>query len=185
MRWMALAALCGCSTTDAPAWALQHAQVTVSADSGTITGYQTWEFYSEKWADDRSKDEHLCARVQNITGEAEPVLPDGCPACIASYALTVEELETDCSGSVAGDDSYAGVTRYAIGAVDSSVQDLDPYPGDSMGWYVSWSTDDVEALGFAYAETLDEGEEAEAPGWVAGLTYTFWPGFVWDLSKKG
>lgn len=184
MRLLCLALLCACDTGKVPAWALQHAQVTVSPDGSSISGYQTWEFFGEGWEQGREQEEHVCARVQALVGAAEPTLPEGCPGCIGSFELTLEELETDCTGSEADDPSYAGVTRYAIGAVDASVTDLDPYPGDSLGWYVAWSTEEVDALGYAYNDALERGEEPEAPGWVAGLSYVLWPAFVWDLSAR-
>lgn len=190
MRWTPLSlpgllALSGCATSDTPRWALQHASVTMAPDGASISGYQTWEFYREGWEEGRDQEDHLCARVQSIEGDAEPTLPSGCPGCIASFSLTLAELQTDCAGDEADDPSYAGVTLYAIGSVDNSVTELDPYPGDSMGWYVAWSTEDVDPIGFAYNDALDAGEEPEAAGLVAGLTYTLWPAFVWDLAVKG
>ncbi len=184
MRWSPLLLLCACSTSAAPRWALQHASVTVSADGGSISGYQTWEFYGEKWEEGRDQEDHLCARVQSLEGSAEPSLPTGCPGCIASFSLSLAELESDCTGEEATDPSYAGVTLYAIGSVDNAVSAIDPFPGESMGWYVAWSTEEVDALGFAYNGALDEGEEPEAAGWVEGLRYTLWPAFVWDLSAR-
>lgn len=185
MKWIPLLLLAACAPADVPAWALQHASVTVSPDGATISGTQTWEFYSARWEEGRDQDDHICARAQTITGEALASLPDGCPGCIGAFSMMVEELDTDCTGEVATDPSYAGTTLYAIGSVDRSVESLDPYPGDSMGWFVAWSTEDVEPLGFAYNDALDAGEEPEAPGWVVGLTYVLWPAFVWDLAAEG
>lgn len=184
MRLIALSLLGACGTSDTAVWAFQHAEVTVSPDLGSVEGYQTWEFYSERWEQTRDEREHICARVQRVAGEAEATLPEGCPGCLASYALTIHEVETDCAGLEGAETSYAGVTRYAIGAVDQSIEALDPYPGDSLGWYVSWSGEDVVALGFAWDAALDLSQEPESSGWEANQAYVLWPAFVWDLRAE-
>lgn len=189
-RLLALPLLClaalpvGCGGGDTPAWAVQHATLEVTNDGSEIAGYQVWEFYNSHWERSRSQDDHLCARTQSVYGLAEAVLPDGCPGCIASYEVTLSEVQTDCGGVEAGAATYAGVTRYAIGTVDRAISDDDPYPGDSMGWYVGWGEDPVITLGYAWNEALDAGEPAAAPGWMGGEAYTLSPAFVWDLGAS-
>lgn len=178
------ATLGGCSRERTPAWAREHATVEVSDDGGGIEGYQTWEFYTEAWADDQDDAEHICARVQSIEGVAESDMPEGCPGCVASYALTLTELDTDCEEPEASADTYAGTTRYAIGAVATRLTDDDPHPGDSQGWYGGWGGTEVEALGFAWNEAIDQGDEPDLEGWAAGESYTLSPGYVWKLSGK-
>ena len=172
----------GCGGGDTPAWAVQHATVEVTNDGSEIAGYQIWEFYNSKWERSRSQDDHLCARTQSLYGAAEAVLPEGCPGCLASYAVEVTEVQSDCAGVEAGAASYAGVTRYAIGAVDQELVDEDPHPGDSEGWYVGWGEDDVMSLGYAWNDAIDQGQTPTVAGWVGGEGYTLSPAFVWDLS---
>ena len=101
-------ALCGallqaCGGGDEPAWAVQHATLEITNDGAEVAGYQIWEFYNSAWERTRSQDDHVCARVQSVYGAAEAVLPEGCPGCVASYAVALEELQTDCVGPEGGD----------------------------------------------------------------------------------
>ena len=182
-------ALCGallqaCGGGDEPAWAVQHATLEITNDGAEVAGYQIWEFYNSAWERTRSQDDHVCARVQSVYGAAEAVLPEGCPGCVASYAVALEELQTDCVGPEASASSYAGVVRYAIGGVDRAIADDDPYPGDSLGWYVGWDDGAVVSLGFAWNDTLNEGQTPASAGWIGGEAYTLSPAFVWDLSAS-
>ena len=172
---------CG-SPDQTPAWALQHATVDVSDDGSSLDGYQIWEFYTAAWAKSQDGADHVCSRVQSLVGTSESHLPDGCPGCVASYAIALVELETDCDGDEGTADTYAGTTRYAIGAVANGLADDDPHPGTSQGWFGGWGGTSVEALGFAWNAALDQGESPTADGWVGGETYTLEPGFAWDLS---
>ena len=179
MRWLFLGALAGCADRETAAWALQHGTVTVS--DGTFEGYQIWEFYNARWDRTRNEKDHLCSRVQEITGAISTEVPLGCLGCVATYQIVIDEVETDCEGPEADDDSYGGVATYALGEVNAALSDDDPYPGESLGWYVAWAGGDLNPMGYAGNQALDQGLEPALDGWSAGAAYTLWPAYVWEL----
>lgn len=165
---------------DAPAYVVQHAEVDVNVD-GSLSGYQTWEFYAAGWKRKRSADDHICARVQALDGQVAANLA-GCEGCVAAYALTFEEVDTDCDTSLAGQASYAAVTHFAIGDVPDEITGEDPYPGRSLGWYQSFDGATVEPMGFAWNDLLGGGAEGGVPpGWSTDTGYVLWPAWAWEL----
>jgi hypothetical protein len=147
----------GCAS-DEVSWAVHHASVLPSETA--LAGTQIWEFFTPDWASSGDADAFVCARGQIVTGTVTAALP-GCDGCVASYELDVAELETDCASPL----------------------DADPYPGRSLGWYVSIDGVEMEPYGFAYDEALDWAGELGAPGWTSGQTYTLWPAYAWDLRE--
>lgn len=171
--------LLACST-GAPVWAVHHASLEPSSTGAT--GTQTWEMFTAEWASNGKAEEFVCARAQLVTG-AVIAAPDGCTGCVAAYDLTYSELESDCAAPTDTDPAFATPVSIGIGDAPADLADLDPWPGRSLGWYVSVDGVTMSAYGFAYPEGLDWAGEVGAPGWVAGQLYTLWPAFAWDLRE--
>lgn len=172
-------ALAACAS-DEPVWAVHHASL-VPTESG-VSGTQTWEFFSEDWAQSGDPDAFVCARAQLVTGVVVAALP-GCDGCVAAYDLAFTELESDCEGDLATDAGFATPPTIGLGDVPGDLDELDPYPGRSVGWYLSTDGVELTAYGYAYEEVLDWSGDVGAPGWRIGQTYTLWPAFAWDLRE--
>lgn len=173
------AVLGGCAS-DEPVWAVHHASV-VPGESG-LDGTQTWEFFDAAWARSGDEDAFVCARGQLVTGALIAALP-GCDGCLAAYTLEVAELESDCAAPYDADPAYTTPRAIGIGDVPDALADADPYPGRSLGWYLSVDGQQMEPYGFAYDEALDWAGELGAPGWTSGQAYTLWPAYAWDLRE--
>jgi hypothetical protein len=169
----------GCAS-DSPAWAVQHASV-IPAETG-LGGTQTWEFFTAKWAKTGSADAYVCGRAQLVGGDVTASLP-GCDGCTVAYSVDLEELESDCADPLDSDPAYLTPRAFGIGDVPEVLADLDPYPGRSLGWFVSLDGVEMEPYGFAYDEALDWSGDLGAPGWITGQTYTLWPAYAWDLRE--
>lgn len=174
-----LAALSGCASDEA-VWAVHHASL-IPTETG-LSGTQTWEFFTEDWAKSGDPDAFVCARAQLVTGAVVAALP-GCDGCVAAYELTVTELETDCEGGLAEDGGFVTPLAIGIGDVAADLEDLDPYPGRSLGWYLSTDGEELASYGYAYDEALDWSGDIGAPGWRTEQTYTLWPAYAWDLRE--
>lgn len=172
------AALVGCGGGAEPRWAVQHATVDVTASG--LDGYQVWELFGRKWKKKQAEKHHLCGLVQQVQGSLGADF-DGCPGCVASYALLVEELETDCDPAWVAGGTFDGVRGFAIGDVPGEHAGADPYPGQSLGWYLSWDGSSAEFMGFAWSEALEAGTGPVAPGWTPGERYVLEPAFAWEL----
>lgn len=168
----------GCKSGE-PAWAVHHLSVTPER-GGAISGTQTWEFFNKKWAKNRAERSYLCARAQTVAGEESEELP-GCTDCEAAYLLIVTDLESDCEDSVGTDPGFDSSLPVAFGAVPEEFSDLDPWPGRSLGWYLSEDGVSYQPWGFAYVEGLDFGGDRGLPGWIEGQTYTLWPAVALEL----
>lgn len=172
-------ALLACST-ETPVWAVHHASLEPTATGAT--GTQTWEMFTAEWAKNGKADEFLCARAQLVTG-AVITAPEGCTGCVAAYDLAFSELESDCAAPLDTDAAFATPVSIGIGDLPAELEDLDPWPGRSLGWYISVDGVTMSPYGFAYAEGLDWEGALGAPGWVAGQLYTLWPAYAWDLRE--
>lgn len=172
-----LAAACA---SDEPTWAVHHASL-IPTETG-LSGTQTWEFFGAEWARTGDPDEMACARAQTVTGDVVAALP-GCEGCLAAYTLEVAELESDCAEPYATDAAYTTPRAIGIGDVPAGLAELDPYPGRSLGWYVSVDGVELTFYGYAYDEALDWAGELGAPGWATGQAYTLWPAYAWDLRE--
>lgn len=184
MRWAVLSgalALAGCAKDQAPAWALQHGTLSVSEDGATISGVQVWEFFTNRWRRSLDEDAHVCARLQSFTGAASAVDDNLCLDCEALFNLEVEDVETDCSGSVGEADAFLGPSRLAVGSVPPGLSEDDPYPGDSLGWYADWGDGELSPTGFLWSEALELDESRPPIGWTEGERYVFWPDLAWRL----
>ena len=175
-----LVLVCCGSTGGAPVWALQHGTLDVSLSG--LSGVQVWEFYASGWERAHSERFHVCARVQSLTASEVTDSLDGCLACEVVVDVTTVELETDCDGAVADAGTFGGVVNFAFGPVPDDVADIDPYPGDSLGWYASWDGESLEPIGFAWDQGLDTGEARATGGeWTTGTRYVLWPAYAWEL----
>ena len=177
-------ALLGCASGN-PHWAINHLSLIPSSSSAE--GTQSWEFFDKAWRNNRKDKHFLCARTQSITGKVVAPL-EGCEGCITAYELSIEEIETDCSSdiseeaaAVATDEGFAATLQIAIGDPAADFADMDPYPGKSMGWYLSTDNETYQPWGFAYQEGLDFDGETGAPGWTSGQVYTLWPAVALEL----
>ena len=100
---------------------------------------------------------------------------------MAVYALTLSELDGDCTGPEATDPSFAGPAVIGVGPVPAEYADADPYPGLSLGWYASWDGETWLSLGWAWQERAEEGDADAEQAWVAGERYVLWPAAAWEL----
>ena len=171
--------LSACASND-PTWAVEHASVIPGSSS--LEGSQTWEFFDSSWSQSGSADAFLCSRAQIVDGAVASALP-GCEGCLVAYTLRLAELETDCPAPVDADVAYTTPLAIGIGAVPDTLTALDPYPGRSLGWYISVDGTSFEPFGFAFEEELEWAGTLGAPGWITGQTYTLWPAFAWDLRE--
>lgn len=181
--FLSLLALAACAPAETtPAWAVQHGSLLVSEDGAGLTGYQVWDFFSAGWEKNGDASSHVCARVQTLSGFLESTMPSECDDCLASYALTVEELQTDCDDPVDEAEDFGGLSRLAVGDLPSDLTDGDPYPGESLGWYASWGGEsDVAPFGYLWNEALDLGERPSEDGWAPEQRYVFEAAAAWAL----
>lgn len=173
-----LLAVTGCGGEAAPRWAVQHGTLDVGA--ARVEGYQVWEFFGRKWRSKHDEKHHICSLVQQVDGDLSADL-DGCPGCVASYDLALTELETDCAPDVLAAGSFGEQRAMAVGEVSSEIASDDPYPGRSLGWYVSWDGAQAQAMGFALHEDLGGMNDPQVVGWAPGERYVLDPAFAWEL----
>ncbi len=157
---------------------MQHATVDVS--SSGIVGYQVWEIFDRGWKKNQDEKHHLCGVVQELDGQLVTGL-DGCDDCEASYEVTVSFLETDCDPTLVDPSLYDGVRAYAFGAVPPGQGALDPFPGRSLGWYLSWDNQVAEFMGFAFPATAGTPADDGATGWAVDQRYELEPAYAWEL----
>jgi hypothetical protein len=175
---LAVAALPACKKTDGEVtWAVNYA--TVSPEGAGVTGVHVWEFFTEGWEKKRKEDYYSCAVVQSLTGTADAV-PAGCEYCQNYYTLELVDQDGDCDASLSSDPALTGLRGFGVGKVPSEFSDEDPYPGDSMGWFISFDGSTSSFHGFIFDEGLERGD-AGAVGWEEGATYTLWPAYAWAL----
>lgn len=179
MLLLLLSLACGKGSSDTtPAWALNEASVVPSASG--VEGVQVWTLYSERWErrlDDRY---HICTVLQDLRGTVVASY-DGCVRCTAMYELTLEELENDCPEGALDGLVLDGMVALGIGEIPADLEADDPYPGASLGWFISFDGESAEAHGFAYSEALDQGGVGEEGRWRSGETYTLSPAYAWNL----
>ncbi len=163
------------------AWATNYATVTPSAFG--LEGVHVWSFYSEGWDADHDPAYHLCSLLQRLEGEESDLSLEGCSDCESVYELRLDELEHDCEGDLEDridEPAYEGITAFALGPVPADLSEDDPYPGSSLGWYLSYDDEIALPQGWAWAEGLEYEREVEE-GWTTDQSYTLWPAYAWDL----
>lgn len=159
------------------AWAVNYA--TVTPDSAGLTGHHVWAFFSDGWEKKRDPAYHVCTLLQSIEG-VEVDAYEGCEDCLVMYEVAVEDVEHDCDDSLVSDASYRGIEAFGIGAVGDDLADDDPFPGDTLGWTLSYDGNVATSHGWAYAEGHGWGGEVHE-GWVEDEVHTLWPGYAWEL----
>ncbi len=172
--------VCGlgaCSDSE-PYWAVQHAEVTISEES--ISGYQTWEFYSKKWRRNKAEKFHICARVQVVEGELVESIA-GCEDCDSVYKISLEELETDCDDEVGTHRSFESASHYGLGPLNGELDEQNEHSQADLEWYISWDSEELQPMGYAWPADseadagLDTGVDSDSANWV------LWPGYAWQL----
>ncbi len=177
---IALAGLTGCKDTGGPtAWALDYATVTPDASAEAIDGVHTWEFFAEGWEKKQAPEYYQCALVQSLEGALSEI-PQDCTGCQYYYSITLLEQDSDCDAGLITDPALAGLRGFGVGLVPEGFSEEDPYPGQSLGWYLSFDDRSASFQGFIFAEGLERGEPT-SPGWSGGETYTLWPAYAWSL----
>ena len=170
----------GCKTTDGPAaWALNYA--TVQADGDTLAGVHVWEFFAEGWEKKQKEDYYKCSFVQSISGTATSPEVEGCVGCTHFYSVVLTAQDGDCDESLSSDPALGGLRGFGLGEIEAGFAEEDPFPGGSVGWYISF--DGVTAMfhGFAFPEALERGGSVDPDGWSSGQSYTLWPVYAWAL----
>lgn len=174
---MLLLLLTACAS-DEISWALNSA--TLQPDSTGIVGTHVWSFFPERWERKQDEDQRQCFMVQDLTGDVIAEL-EGCRQCQAMYAVSLSPVESDCPDSITSNPSYTGLVAFGVGEIHPDIAHLDPFPGDSLGWYLSFDGEIAMAQGFVYPQALDQGEEPRVLGWSVDGLYTFSPAYAWDL----
>lgn len=174
LPWLLLPLLTACGGQgDAPFWGFQHASVTVEGEG--ISGYQIWEFYSERWQRKQKEKHHSCSVVQTLVGTLGDVELDGCLDCGVVYDIELSLLESDCETSLSDRADLAGMTHLGIGVLSDELESQSPHPDAALGWYQSWDGESAEPNGYAWQEP-----EPTAAVWQDG-TFTLWPAVAWQL----
>lgn len=177
---IALAGLTACKDTDGPtAWALNYATVTPDTSTSAVDGVHVWEFFAEGWEKKQEPEYYQCAVVQSLSGESG-VVPQDCTGCQYYYSISLEEQDSDCEVSLSSDPALTGLRGFGVGQVPSEFSEDDPYPGQSLGWYLSFDDRSASFHGFVFAEGLERGEPT-MPGWTGDQIYTLWPAYAWSL----
>ena len=181
VTWSSLVALiaCGCQNPEAH-WAVQHAEVFRGDD--TLSGYQTWEFYSRPWRRNHDEKHHICARVQAIEGvRVDSFL--GCEGCDEVYALTVTEFSTDCEGDIATQHAFEATTHFGLGTASEELLEYSPDEEIEFGWYVSWDSVELQELGYAWPNEVDNesSDTGNSDPFTTGDGLVLWPGYAWEL----
>lgn len=179
MFLLILSMACGRGSSDTtPAWAMNEASVVPSASG--VEGVQVWTLYSQRWErklDDRYR---ICTVLQDLRGTVVASY-EGCEHCTAMYELTLDELENDCPEGTLDDLVLDGMVAIGIGDVPADIAEDDPYPGSSLGWFISFNHESAEGHGFAYDEVLETGGAADGARWRSGQTYALSPAYAWEL----
>lgn len=172
---------------DAPRWAINWAEVT-PAQSG-LEGFQVWELFVDGWEKSHDPAYFKCYIVRSLDGEVTSP-PRDCTGCNWAYSLEFEQYNeaagsategTPCDATLQADERFLGPLSYGIGQLPSDLQEDEPYPGRTTGWYIGWDGQSADAFGYAYAKALESGGTPKGPGWLNGETYILWPAYAWDL----
>ncbi len=163
-----------------PSWAINWGSVIPNQDG--LEGYHVWEFYVDGWEKHHEDEYFKCSIAQELHGDsADCPDTDVCPGCVAAYTLELTLMESDCPDYIQGNPSYLGPTRMAIGDVPAELSDADPYPSFSLGWYIGFSDQGLDAHGYAYPEALESDQAPSGQGWNQEETFILWPAYAWDL----
>ena len=175
---VALVALVACADAP-PAWATGSA--TATAEMSGLSGTHVWTFYDSGWDRRRSDRKRRCDLLQSLNGVIIGEL-EGCDRCLVMMEVQLRSIEDDCDGAYADDPSLEGIVAFGVGAPPADSAGLDPHPGQSLGWYVSYDGETAMPQGLVYPEALDLGETRDGtPSWTPGETYRFVSTWAWSL----
>ena len=163
--------LTACGSDSEPAWALDPVYIEPS-DSG-ITGFQTWEFFGERWSKGRSGKHYLCTVIVGLTGS-----PANCQPCVTAWDIETSLVESDCPSKIT--DGPLPLSLVGLGIGELAAEGDPPYPEQTseswadygMGW---------ERHGWAYPDGLDHGHSSTSTHWDGTEAYTLWPTSAWPL----
>jgi hypothetical protein len=166
LSFFVLAALSACAEGP-PAWVTGAA--TATAEASGLSGTHVWTFYDDGWQRRMSEQKRRCDLLQSLDGVMIGAL-EGCDRCLVMMAVQLD------------DPALEGVVAFGVGAPPDDAGELDPHPGQSLGWYVSYDGETAVPQGLVYPEALDLGEAPEGvPSWTPGETYRFISTWAWSL----
>lgn len=150
--------LAACAPDLTPAWAWDP--IWLEPSEAGVHGFQTWQLYGPKWAEDPDEKFYACAVVVELDGAATAC--DAEEGCEHAWDVTGALLETDCPDPALADDPlFVSLARLALGG-PATGEDV-PFPGaTSVGWADygnGW-----EVHGDAYPAALEHGG-TEATAW--------------------
>jgi len=166
-----------------PTWALNWAQVTPTANG--IEGFQVWELFVDGWDNEHDGDFFKCRVLQELSGTVTACPDAGVPTCYAAYdielTVTFDDPTIDCPEALSNEQGWDGPPWLAIGALPGELEPDSPHEDYVLGWYIGYEDGTKLPHGYAYAETLDDGDEPAGIGWLRDVPYILWPGYVWEL----
>lgn len=171
----------GCSGDVQPGWALQHAVVTVD-EEGRLSGFQTWELYAPKWSRKQKERHHLCALVEELSGEQLDA--PRCPECADGFLVAAAVADTDCEERWLVDLSAATVSfELLVGAALTADESTAEVSGPRQGWYQRFGPpeDAAQVQGHIWPES---GASDALPMLVADERYVLWPTSAWSLQEE-
>ncbi|MCB9792955.1 MAG: hypothetical protein H6741_09530 [Alphaproteobacteria bacterium] len=160
------------------AWAVNEASLTPSSTG--LQGVQVWTLYADGWERRQTDDYLQCTLVQDVEGSVMAAV-DGCLRCAGMYEVRLREVDSDCEDSVLEGVDLSGLQAIGVGEPSPELEEDNPRPDIALGWYLSFDREQAEAHGWAWPE---DGEAAAGDGWRSGVTYTFEPGYAWNLQAE-
>jgi len=170
---VALLMVAACKADPEPAWGLDPMYIEPVGDE-EIIGFQTWEFFGDRWKKKHAGKHFVCAAVIEFTGTPTTA---SCPKCTHAWKIESTLLESDCPNALATDPLVLSLRR--IGLTETLSAEDAPHAKTSEGWAdygYGW-----ELHGWAYPDTFDNGGSSNATSWDASEPYALWPTAAWPL----
>lgn len=174
----ALLLLGACGGDDEPAWALQHATVSLDED-GTLSGFQTWELYADKWSRRLNEKHHLCAVVEQISGT--PLDEPRCPGCVDGFTVFTEVADSDCPERWVTQLGLAEEIELLIGDTVDDEALPEEATAPRRGWYQRFGGGEAVTQGHIWSES---GAPDALPMLVTEERYVLWPTSAWSLLEE-
>jgi len=172
-RALASAALlvAACAPDTERSWAFDPIELRPTEEGG-VTGFQTWELFSEKWDKNHAEKHYICAVVVEFEGAVT-----SCTSCVAAWEVTTSVLESDCDAAIVDDPMFTSLVGIGLGNL--SEDPAAPHPGSTSEGRADYGAG-WETHGLAWPKTLDEGGTAGA-AWDGVEPFTLWPTAAWPL----